>query len=86
MDNNIVKCSFDKLIGLYDKQDEEDEKFSVEDNFCNDECYKKFLNVVNKLKENKTDFGNLNFTDNNVIADLINKYYNQGFCDANINK
>jgi hypothetical protein len=86
MENNIVKNSFDKLIKLYDRQNET-EMINIDDNFCDDDCYKKFMNVVEKLKMSNFDYSNLIFQDNNVIATLISNYYTQGYTDGvNYNK
>ena len=74
MENNIKK-SFDKLIQLYNKQDEEE---TVPDYFCDKECFDKFIRILQKIKRNDIDLDNLNFSDDNFFSNLISHYYNKG--------
>jgi hypothetical protein len=89
INENKVKISFDKLISLYGKEEvvEVPNNNFIDDNFCNKECYNKFLNLLAKIKNKEIDINNLNLSDsqNNLLANMLLHYYNSGYIQANIN-
>jgi hypothetical protein len=74
-----IKNSFDKLIQLYDKQDEEQ---TIPEYFCDKECYEKFLITLQKIKQNDIDMNNFNFREDNFISNLMTQFYNKGYNDG----
>ena len=74
-----IKKSFDKLIELYDKQDEEQ---ATPEYFCDKECYEKFLLTLQKIKQKDMDIDNFNLNEDNFISNLMTQFYNKGYVDG----
>jgi hypothetical protein len=84
---NIIQISFDKLVNSFgiEKEPEQNIDNSLVNNFCNDECYQKFLNVLGRIKMGQIDINNLNLSDgeNNILANMLTHYYNSGYTQGN---
>jgi hypothetical protein len=81
---NIIKDSFDKLIYSFTDTDKETNQL---DNFCNSECYEKFLKVIDKIKKGQIDINNLNLSgENNMLANMLSHYYNAGYMQGSLTK
>jgi hypothetical protein len=67
----------------------------VQNNFCNNVCKEKFLNVMEKIKSGNLDLTKITFNSNqntlatdetqNFFRDVIVQFYNAGYYQAQIN-
>ena len=60
----------------------------INDYFCCKECHDKFINVLNKFKDNKVDltkidWGKYSSDNSNIIVKLVTYYYNLGLQNSN---
>ena len=55
--------------------------------FCNDDCYYKCLNVIDKIKKGSIDMSKINWNTNksNIISQIVTYYYNLGLSQNNNN-
>ena len=53
--------------------------------FCNDDCYYKCLNVIDKIKKGSIDMSKINWNTNksNIISQIVTYYYNLGLSQNN---
>lgn len=102
---DILRTSMNRLITVYksnnftsNNQVEEQmannktENDLFSQNFCNEECLKKFKQTLEKLKNNQIDITKIQaqIPDLNIIQNLLNYYYelgfNQGYTESIIHK
>ena len=52
---------------------------------CNDDCYYKCLNVIDKIKKGSIDMSKINWNTNksNIISQIVTYYYNLGLSQNN---
>ena len=91
-----INKSFNYLLNLIEKggkdefiEEQKDKEDSfINDYFCCKECHDKFINVLNKFKDNKVDltkidWGKYSSDNSNIIVKLVTYYYNLGLQNSN---
>lgn len=70
--NSIVHDSFMRLISS--------DSVLKKEYFCNEDCYYKCLNVIDKIKKGSIDMSKINWNtnQNNIISQIVTYYYNLG--------
>lgn len=71
------------------------EKSFLKSNFCNEECYKKFTEIIRKINSGEVNLNKINWNhinqlednrndnfSNNFIQNLVNYYYSLGYNQA----
>ena len=95
-DEYSINKSFNYLVNLIEngtKDEFNEEQKGKEDSFINDyfcckKCHDKFINVLNKFKDNKVDltkidWGKYSSDNSNIIVKLVTYYYNLGLQNSN---
>lgn len=89
-EKNTIMDSLNNLFTLFTEEGKQQndntqnkmKKNPLKNYFCNEECYKKFLRVIDRLKNNQIDISKINWSQyqnsDNLIANLVTYYYNLG--------
>ena len=87
--NLIGKESNDTNINNINESSSNDNNNSfINDYFCCNECYNKFIKAIKKFKEKKVDLTKIDWNkyssnDSNIIVKLVTYYYNLGLQNSN---
>lgn len=83
-EKSLIHESFMKILNYYNNseytQSEIKNDGSLKQYFCDQQCYHKFLRVIEKLKTNSIDMSKINWNENpeNKISQIVSYYYNLG--------
>ena len=93
-ERSLIHESLMKIVNYYNNSDSNQSELKIDDSlkqyFCDEQCYHKFLRVIEKLKTNSIDMSKINWNDSldNKISQIVSYYYNLGlsqYSESNTN-
>lgn len=93
-ERSLIHESLMKIVNYYNNSDSNQSNLKSDDSlnqfFCDEECYHKCLRVIKKLKTNSIDMSKINWNDSpdNKISQIVSYYYNLGlsqYSESNTN-
>ena len=82
--DSMIHSSLKKLNDFYNNNilNKEDKNKIKKEYFCNEECYNKFIKIIEKIKNKQLDYTKIDWSkyeqSNNPIFKLVQYYYNLG--------
>lgn len=83
-EKSLIHESLMKILNYYNSSDYTQSEIKIDGSlkqyFCDEQCYYKFLRVIEKFKKNSIDMSKINWNESpeNKISQIVSYYYNLG--------